>query len=375
MARTKLFAILFAVLAFLAPAITHAQGAEIIADVHTTAKAEVLEVVSQERKQIPGTDTESIYQTIRIKVLEGAEAGKEISIENDHLKLEEGDLFYLLKTTSGTNGESYYSVGEPYRLPALGLFTFLFVLAVVGIGGKQGVRGLLALLGSLAIIGWLLIPGIFAGYSPLVLSTLISSLIILIGSYITHGVNKATTAAVLGMIATILLTSVLAFWAVDATHLSGFETEESVYLNFNTRGAIDFSGLLLGGIMIGLLGVLYDVAIGQSVAVDELHHAAPHLSRKTVYARAQRIGREHIGALVNTLAIAYVGVSLPLLLLFYGSESTILTILNREVFATELVRILIGSIGLVLAVPITTAISVAMIVKSSPGGTQASHRG
>jgi uncharacterized membrane protein len=174
-----------------------------------------------------------------------------------------------------------------------------------------------------------------------------------------------TTTAVIGMILTVIVTSILAYLGVYLTRLSGFESEESVYLNFNTGGAIDFQGLLLGGILIGLLGVLYDAAIGQSLAVEELHRIAPHVPKTTIYARAIRMGREHIGALVNTLAIAYVGASLPLLLLFYSSSTSALGItLNREVFATEIIRTLVGSIGLVLTVPITTWIAVLILVRT-----------
>ncbi len=125
-------------------------------------------------------------------------------------------------------------------------------------------------------------------------------------------------------------------------------------------------GLLFGGIMIGLLGVLYDVAIGQAISVEELHHIAPHIPRKTIFKRAIRIGREHIGALVNTLAIAYVGAALPLLLLFATPPVNVPMTINRELFAAGILRTLIGSIGLVLAVPITTALAVMMLVTVEP---------
>ena len=144
------------------------------------------------------------------------------------------------------------------------------------------------------------------------------------------------------MIVTVIATGLMAYFAVYKSRLTGVTGDETVYLNFNTGGSIDLVGLLMGGIMIGLLGVLYDVSIGQSISVEELHKIAPHIDRWTIYKRAIRIGREHIGALVNTLAIAYVGASLPLLLLFYSSaDSGFMTIINREVFATEIIRILI----------------------------------
>ena len=156
------------------------------------------------------------------------------------------------------------------------------------------------------------------------------------------------------MIITVIITGLLAFAAVHFGKLTGFDSESAIYLNLNSRGQIDIVGILLGGIMIGLLGVLYDVAIGQAISVEELHRIAPHVERRKIFTRALRIGREHIGALVNTLAIAYVGASLSLLLLFTQSSMEFSVPINKEIFATENIRILIGSFGLVLAVPITT---------------------
>jgi uncharacterized membrane protein len=202
------------------------------------------------------------------------------------------------------------------------------------------------------------------GYPPALVAVGAASLIVLIGSYVTHGFNKMTTTAVIGMVATIIITGILASLSIWSADLSGFTGEETTYLHLNARGTLDLAGLLLGGILIGLLGVLYDAAIGQSVAVEELGRAAPHLKRREIYLRALRIGREHIGALVNTLAIAYVGASLPLLLLFYSLESlAVAETLNREFFAAEIVRILVGSIGVVLVVPITTLAAVLLLIK------------
>jgi uncharacterized membrane protein len=212
-----------------------------------------------------------------------------------------------------------------------------------------------------------LLPGIYHGYPAVAVSIGVASLIILVGSYITHGFNKTTHAAVLGMIVTVAITGAGAFWAVHAAHLSGYNSEESVYLNFDTRGAIDMVGLLFGGIMIGLLGVLYDIAIGQAIAVEELFAAGAHLSHAEIYKRAIRIGREHIGALVNTLAIAYAGAALPILLLMQSSTAGPLYIMNSEIFATEIIRILIGSIGLILGVPITTFIASYMLSEKKYG--------
>jgi uncharacterized membrane protein len=284
------------------------------------------------------------------------------------LSLKQGETFFLRHTVNKLDGTDLHAVSDPYRLPTIYFFVALFVICVVAFGGKQGIRGLIALVASFAFIGYLLLPGILHGYSPVLISMGVSSLIIILGSYITHGFNRITTSAVIGMVTTIIVTGLLAYAAIHFGRLSGFSTEESVYLNLDTQGTIDFSGLLLGGILIGLLGVLYDAAIGQAVSVDELHHVGPHLSRSVIFKRALRIGREHIGALVNTLAIAYVGASLPLLLLFYYSSAGFALTINQEIFATEIIRAMIGSIGLVLAVPLTTLIAVYMLVEA-PGET------
>lgn len=323
------------------------------------AKARVLHIEKQEDTIVPGTDVTAQLQTVRVVVLDGSEKGKEVTVENDYLHLEVGEVFYLTHTVGEFDGVDYYAVNDPYRLPQIFWLVGLFVVLVCFFGGKQGVRGLVSMLGSFVLICYVLIPGILAGYPPLLVTVGVSSLIIVVGSYVTHGVTRSTTAAVLGMMVTVTITGLLAYAAVMFTKLSGFGAEEAVYVNINARGSIDIVGLLLGGIIIGLLGVLYDAAIGQSVSVEELLRIAPHAPKRLVYERAIRIGREHIGALVNTLAIAYVGAALPLLLLFtQASSASIAHIANSEVFATEIVRIMIGSIGLVLAVPITTMVSV-----------------
>jgi uncharacterized membrane protein len=347
----------------LTPFISFGQEGTLLQDKMSTLKGQVIEVVSEERKNVPGTDVQSTYQTVRVEILDGEKKGRVITITDDYLDLKEGDKVLVTHNIRAEDKAEFYTISDSYRLPTLILFTVIFVVLVIAVGGWQGIRGLLSLAGSLMLIMYVLIPGILHGYSPVLVSMVVSSIIIVLGSYITHGFNKTTSSAVIGMIITIVITGLLAFWSVHATHLTGFGSEEALYLNLNSQGNIDIVGVLLSGIMIGLLGVLYDVAIGQAISVEELHKIAPHIPRRTIYLRALRMGREHIGALVNTLAIAYVGASLPLLLLFFMSETTSILTINREIFATEIIRTLIGSIGLVLAVPITTLLAVWIVVK------------
>lgn len=343
------------------PAETFPEPDPFIPDQEIIAKARVLEAAHIGTSPIPGSNIEEQEQLLTIEVLDGPEAGTVATFVNDFTQLEVGDVFYVRHTISATDGTDMWFVSDPYRLPILGILLAAFLALLFLFGGAQGVRGLASLVGSLILIFYLLIPGIYGGYSPVLISVGVAALIIVVGSYITHGVNRATSSAVLGMITTVVLTGIAAWWAVDAASLSGFTSETNVYLNFNTEGRISMVGLLFGGIMIGLLGVLYDMAIGQAVAVDELYRAQPALTRAEAYRRGIRIGREHIGALVNTLAIAYVGASLPLLLLMQQSTSSIWYIVNGELVATEIVRILIGSIGVILTVPITTFIAAALL--------------
>ncbi|MDB5204085.1 MAG: hypothetical protein JWP09_113 [Candidatus Taylorbacteria bacterium] len=339
-------------------------GADLVGDKTTTEKGVVIEVINEVSAKIPGTDVIGIEQTLEIQIIKGEEKGKILQIVNDYNIFKSGDELYITHNIRGEDGFESHIVSDAYRIPTLVLFTILFIVLVILIGGMQGVRGLLSLMGSLALILFVLLPSITAGYSPVVISIVVSSFIIILGSYITHGFNKTTTSAVIGMIVTVMVTGVLAYVAVHSAKLTGLSSDESVFLNFNSRGQIDVVGVLLGGIMIGLLGVLYDIAIGQAIAVEELHTIAPHISKFLIYKRAIRIGREHIGALVNTLAIAYLGASLPLLLLFSDSGTEVVQIINREVFSAEIIRTLIGSIGLVLAVPITTLITVYVLFRS-----------
>jgi uncharacterized membrane protein len=314
-------------------------------------------------------------QILKARVHTGIDEGDVITVQNDRVVLEVGDTFYFT-SVKNEEGITRY-VYEPNRLPPALVLLLIFIALTLWYGGKQGLRGVLALALSIVLILFIILPLVARGFDPLLVSILVSSVIIVAGSYITHGVSRTTSSAVVGMIATICVTGFLAFISVGIFKLTGVDSEEVAYLasflKENRGFGIDLTGLLLGGFIVGLLGVLYDAAIGQSVTVEELMRAAPHMSNKKLLERALRVGREHIGALVNTLAIAYVGVSLPLLLLFYMSSSPISVILTREDIMTEIVRTLVGSIGLVLAVPITTIIAIYMLKGRVPQHESDSH--
>lgn len=354
----KLFFILLLIFT-LASNISFAQEGEMIQDKSEVVKAEVLEVLNQTEGNIPGTDIGGgVYQTISIKILEGDQKGDIVTIENDYIMLEKGDKFFLYHSIDGLDGREVYSVRDVDRRSVVIFFVALFIAVVLFFSGKQGVRSLLGLAGSFFVILYVLIPSLLNGYPPILTSILVATIILFFAIYFTHGFNRVSTVAFTGTVLAVILTGVLAYLGVTLAHLTGFASEEAFYLNLNTRGTLDFTGLLLGGIMIGVLGVLDDIAVTQAAVVRELYHSAGHLSQREVYHKALGVGREHVGALVNTLALAYTGASLPLLLFFSTTDSSVANIINQEIFATEIIRTVVGSIGLILTVPITTFLAV-----------------
>ncbi len=337
------------------PLTTWAQ--ELHEDLQAILQAKVIEVVSEKEIVVSGTNNNTLNQTLRIEILSGTKKGEFITIENDYIKLKEDNKFFLyyLKTI---NGDEIYTVGDYDRRLSLLIIVGLFIAVVIIFGGWQGARSLLSLLGSFLVILYILIPGLLHGLNPIILSAVVAGVILFSAIFFTHGFNKESIVAFSGTMIAVGLTITLAMISVAIANLTGFYSEDSVYLNIKTSGTLDFTGLLLGAIIIGVLGVLDDIAVTQAAVVTELYHSNNKLKPKEVYKKALRIGREHVGALVNTLVLAYTGAALPLLLLFSGASENLSMLINREIFATEIVRTVIGSIGLILTVPIVTALAV-----------------
>lgn len=329
---------------------------ELHQDVQNIWRAEVKNILLEEVRSIEGTKAKANYQKLEAEIIEGELKGKYIELENDFLKLEKGDRFFISHIETVT-GEEFFTVFDADRRGPL-LFLFgLFILSVLLIGGRQGVRSIISLIGSFFVILYALVPALLSGYPPVPTSVVLSSLILVLAIFTTHGVNRLSIIALTGTISSVSLTGFLAYFSVKSASLTGHAVDEAIYLNFNYPN-LDLEGLLLGGVIIGILGVLDDISITQVAVVGELFKTAPNLAKREIYSKALKIGREHVGALVNTLALAYVGASLPLLLLFSGSDAPAWTIINREIFASEIIRTIVGSIGLILTVPITTLLAV-----------------
>lgn len=325
-------------------------------ELQETVQAEVLEIVREFERDIMGTGAQATIQELRIHILEGERAGQVVPLENELLLLTPGDVIFVNRLET-IDGVEYFMFKDIERRPQLLWVTLLLVGLVIFFARWQGVRALLSLGVSLAAIIFLLVPALLAGYSPALTSLVIAGLILAVTLFCTHGFKPRVVIAFMGTFSAVLATCLLAWWSVGWLRLTGFGSDASVYLNFSTGGQLDISGLLLGSIIIGLLGVLDDVSITQASVVQELRGANAKLSFLELYNRAMRVGRDHIGSLVNTLALAYVGAALPLVLLYARTDANFLTSLNQEVIAAEILRIVVGSIGLILAAPLTTALA------------------
>jgi uncharacterized membrane protein len=270
-------------------------------------------------------------------------------------RLDPGDRIIVAYVGGDDPGAGWYFEDFARRQPML-LLAAVFAAAVLLLGRWRGVLSLLGLAFSLVLLVRFVLPSILEGHDPVTVAVVGSAAVMFVALYLTHGFNVRTTSAVAGTLASLLLIGILSNAFVGLTQLTGLGTEESGFLGA-LAADLDLHGLLLGGIVIGSLGVLDDVTVTQASAVWELSRANATYGFRQLYGAALRIGRDHIASTVNTLVLAYAGASLPLLVLFTLSNRPLGDVLTGELVAQEIVRTLVGSIGLVAAVPVTTALT------------------
>lgn len=259
-----------------------------------------------------------------------------------------------------------YSVADVNRRFPMALLAGIFALAVVIVGRLRGVMALVALAVSFMVLTFFILPAVLQGSNPLLVAVIGASAIMLIALYMCHGLSARTSVAVLGTLISLVLIGVLGSLFIGWAALTG-NTDDNTGLIHGLYPSIDMSGLLLAGVIIGSLGVLDDVTVTQTSAVWELHEANPTMGWRGLYRAGIRIGRDHIASVVNTLVLAYAGAALPLLLLFSIAQSSVGAVANSELVAEEIVRTLVGSIGLVASVPVTTLLAALMVSADRPG--------
>ena len=333
-----------------------------------TAKARVVSILEEGTIDLGGTV--QTYQLLRVEILEGEYAGIPMEIDYgkrqihpEGVRFEVGDEI-LVAVSVGPDGMVNAYFADYVRTPMIGWLAIAFALAIIVTGKWKGVRSLLAMAFSLFVIIQYIIPHILVGEDPVRVSIIGAAILLTATLYVTYGWTLKTHASTIGMILVLVLTGTLAWFAILLTRLSGTASEEALFLLQMSTVTINLRGLMLGGMIIGALGVLDDLVTTQSSAVFELHATDETLGFRTLVARAMRIGQDHVAATVNTLVLAYAGASLPSLLMFSLNRGDYLTLLNFEFIAEEVVRTLVGSLGLIAAVPLTTVIAAALALYS-----------
>jgi uncharacterized membrane protein len=293
---------------------------------------------------------------ITFELTAGPDAGRlatqELVATGTTPRLEEGDRVVLARNPGAAPGFEYRFVDRD-RGAVLIWLGLAFVVAVVLLGRLRGVAALAGLAVSITVLLTFVLPAVLDGRNPLAVAIVGAAAIAFLALYLAHGFTIMTTVALLGTLSSLALTAVLAQVFVGLAELSGFATEEAIVVQVGAAN-IDLAGIILGGMVIGALGAIDDMTVTQASAVWELRAADPRMSHASLLRSGLRVGRDHVASTVNTLALAYAGASMPVLLLLVLSRQSLATVANGEVIATEILRTLVGSIGLVAAVPITT---------------------
>jgi uncharacterized membrane protein len=333
--------------------------------------AVIVDVEEEERdtESFPGAS--GAFATVTLDVLEGPDEGRSIELDvnlDGYPPFTPGDRVALARSV--VQDEVSYFITDFQRLPTLYLLIGLFVLVVLAVGRWHGLRSLLGLGISLFIIVRFVVPAILLGTSPPLVALVGALSVMIVTLYLAHGVNAMTTSAIIGTTAALVLTIALGSYFISAGSITGFASDDASLARFAVDG-LDLRGLVLAGLIIAALGVLDDVTVAQASTVFAIHETDRTLPFPALFARSMKVGRDHIASVVNTLFLAYAGASLALLVLFSTSGLATSEIVNSEVFAEEVIKIVVGSIGLIAAVPFVTALAAAVALRSPPGSSGA----
>lgn len=332
----------------------------------TNFEARIEKIVEEKEIEIEGQ--KQLYQKIELKILTGSEKDKIVTVENGNqalanvTKYEQGEKVIATKDVS-PDGIEIYSVTDFVRRDSLWVLGVIFVVLTILVAKWKGVMSILSMVFTFVVVFIYVLPNLSNGANPIIIATIASLIIIPISFYMAHGINQKTTVAIVSSIVALGATAVLSLMFISLGRLTGLSSEEAGMLLVQRSGNFDMKGLLMCGIIIGALGVLDDITISQAAIVNELIKSSEKPKGALIYKQAMNVGRDHISSMVNTLVLAYAGASLPLLLVFVDNPHPFSEIINYEFLAEEIIRTLVGSIGLILAVPITTLIAVNWIRK------------
>ncbi len=329
-------------------------------------RAEIVEVI-EEGSKTSTFGSEYTYQLVRVKL----ENNNELEIEHGKVfqlteskKVKKGEAVVVLQSTL-PGGQTQHYIIDKYRLDKIAWIVLAFFALIIGLSRFKGIGSILGLGVTFLVILYYVVPKILAGENPILVSILGSSFVVVTTMFLAHGVSKRTAIALFSTLISLGITGVLAYLFTNLAYLTGLGSEEAYGLTLGGQASIDLKGLLLGGIIIGALGVLDDVTVTQSAAIFEIHKANPSLKLRELFKRGLVVGKEHIASVVNTLFLAYSGASLPLFIILVNNPNQYPAwfLFNGEGIAEEIIRTLAGSMGLILAVPITTFIAAWVISK------------
>ena len=359
----------FLILAALIPSLVFAQ-----APGDEMRPGEVTRIVETTYPIVFGTEIE--FQQLEVRFEDGSLSQE---VFNDYTPVEVGDTVFV---TPGFDPETLnegYFVREIDRVNSLVLIFLFFAVVYIAITGMRGVRSLIALSISIAAVWFILLPLIIAGYDPLLVGVLISAIILGVALFVTHGFTIVSLSSYLGSLISIVITIGFASTAVSLARISGLVGDESSTISVLYGSTIDIQGLLLAAMIIGILGVLDDVAIVQAAMVREFMYEKT-LGMKEIFLKSLKVGQEHAASLVNTLVFAYVAVALPLFLIVlapsvgqFQQEVPLVAQLSNELFVIEFIRSVVGSFGLVITIPLVTGLALLLFKKYPPKSPGARH--
>lgn len=320
-----------------------------------------------EQTEIPVDDTVFYLQTIQAVTSKGEPVQLELGTEFQPLSQAQTVAAgqEIIVAESATDPAEVIFI-DRYRLDPMIFLSLLFLVVVWLVSRLQGLRAILGIALSLVLLVGVIVPGMLQGINPVAISVLSAITIGGISMYLTHGLGKISHLSFASLVGTLSFVAFLAFGVIQIMGLSGGGSEEAAFLRVGETATLNLQGLLLGGIILGTLGVLDDIVVSQVEVVLQLKKAKPSMKMKELADRALSVGKRHVSSLVNTLVLAYAGTNLPLFLLFslYNTEP-IWVLLNSEMLAEEIIRTLLGSIGLIMSVPITTYLSAWYVSKLS----------
>lgn len=342
----------------------------------TVGSTDRAEVVGVEREACEQSQTAEPCQILTIELRTGIDEGRRFPLTlpgtDAAPEVQEGDRIKVLANAPGVEAAAgdveAYAFSDFERGRPVALLAIVFAVLVIALGRVKGMLSLIGLGLSLIVVLQFIVPAILDGSPPLLVAIVGGMAVMLATLLLTHGIGPTSLAAALGAAGALTVIALLAVVMVGAAHLTGFSSEESTLLLTGQDGptTLSLEGLVLAGIVIAALGVLDDVCVSQASTVVALRRANPAQSFRRLFGEAMRVGRDHLSATVNTLVFAYVGAALPILLIFETQRTTLGQAVGRESVAEELVGMLVGSIGLILAVPVTTALA-ALLARVLPG--------